>query len=838
MDPQLRVMLRCAWRAIEDAAYTPDALGAQRVGVYVGAMNEDHTWIMSELRQRRGEYLGPGSVTSEFANRISFLLNLRGPSLTVATACASSLTAVHLARKAILGGECDMALAGGVNLSLHPSKYLLLDELKVLSPDGRERAFDEAANGLVPSEGAGVVVLKRLSRAVADGDTILGVLRGSCISHSGTGAGLYVPNLRVIEDTAAQAIRESCVPVEQLGYIETHGTGTELGDPIELKALANALRRSTDAPQFCAIGTKANLGHMEAASGVCSLIKVLLAMRHAKLAPCAGLESLNSAFDAASLPFHFPREAQDWRANARGTRVAGINSFGMGGSNAFVVVESHGAPQPAVAGGPAIVVLSARSAPALQAYLKSVCAHVARGSAEDFADLAWSSQIGRLAFEHRLAIVAGDAAEFVQKAGQHLSRGNAAGVHAGRAGADAVLSQLLAGDAGGSFVDALVQAQQWDKLASLWVRGCAIDWPRIHAGAQRRRVSFPAAPFEDVTCDIRLACAASAPALAQALALADVPVGSDDAGGPAATADAPAVATAWYRAGDGAEPDSSQPAGPQPVDGASAGADEHARQYWLDHLRDIADTTFLLAPALLPARADSDADLTAPALHAVSTTLAGSLAQSLQHCTQSHQVEVETLIAAAWAVLTNRYTKARCAQFGILRAFAPVAGAEARCNLVPVRICTVQRERIAHWLPALQRNLDRKRLYAHTPIEQIEGWTGVENLFDSVIVFDRPAPDATQATERALASQAYTSQTRVALELHVTIHPDSVALEVLYKAAHDARDAMQTVLEQFKVLLEGLAKNPERNPVALAMRTRAEGRDRLWKTLDGVEESR
>jgi len=169
-----------------------------------------------------------------------------------------------------------------------------------------------------------------------------------------------------------------------------------------------------------------------------------------------------------------------------------------------------------------------------------------------------------------------------------------------------------------------------------------------------------------------------------------------------------------------------------------------------------------------------------------------------------------------------------------------MAGADRMCNLVPVRICTVQRERISHWLPALQSNLDRKRMYAHTPIEQIEGWIGVENLFDSVIVFGRPVSDAADSPrpERALASQAYASQTRVAMELHVTIHPDAVALNVLYKAAREERETMQTVLEHFKVLLEGLAKNPERNPVALAMRTKSEGRDRLWKSLDGVEESR
>jgi polyketide synthase PksN len=252
---------------------------------------------------------------------------------------------------------------------------------------------------------------------------------------------------------------------------------------------------------------------------------------------------------------------------------------------------------------------------------------------------------------------------------------------------------------------------------------------------------------------------------------------------------------------------------------------------------------------VLPAHAESASHPAEQRLYAVSATLDGALAESLQLCTQLHRIEVETLIAAAWAILVNRYTKAPCAQFGIVRSFAPLAridgdaagyDAERVCNLVPVRICTVARERISNWLPALQRNLDRKRAYAHTPIQRIEGWIGVENLFDSVIVFERPRSDAadSQQPERSLASETYASQTRVVMELEVTIHRDAVALSLLYKATREERDTMETVLEHFKVLLEGLAKNPERNPVALAMRTKSESRARFWKTLNDAGENR
>jgi polyketide synthase PksN len=333
-------------------------------------------------------------------------------------------------------------------------------------------------------------------------------------------------------------------------------------------------------------------------------------------------------------------------------------------------------------------------------------------------------------------------------------------------------------------------------------------------------VSFPGTPFENVTCDIRLSFAGSPAPQAPAPLEAEVPP-------PAA--DVPPVGCAWF-----------EPGGERTDDEAPAdGGEEHARQYWLDHLRDIADTTFLLAPAVLPAQPESAGDAAGQGLHAVSAMLDGELAEALQSCTQLHRIEVETLVAGAWAILVNRYTKVPCAQFGLLRSFAARVDAEPASNLVPVRICTVARERLSSWLPGLQRKLDRKSAYAHTPIERIEGWIGVENLFDSVIVFDRPAGDKADAPPRsALASDTYASQTRVAIELEVTVHRDALGLSLRYRAASEERDTMQTLLEHLTVLLEGMAKNPERNPAALAMRTKSEGRARFWKSLNDAEGNR
>jgi polyketide synthase PksN len=855
-DPQLRVLLRTAWQALEDSAYTPDAIESQRVGVYVGAMNEDFTWIMSDVYSRTGEYIGPGSVISDLANRISFLMNFRGPSLTVGTACSSSLTAVHLARRAILDNECDMALAGAVNLSLHPSKYLMLRDMKVLSSDGQERTFDEAANGLVPSEGVGVIVLKRLSQAFKDGDQIYGVIRSSCLSHSGTGAGQFLPNIRVIEETAARSIRESGIPADELTYIESHGSGTELGDPIELKALANAIRQFTSTTQFCAIGTRANLGHMEAASGISALIKVLLGMKHRELSPCAKLESVNTSFEHETSPFFFPRNAQPWRASPGRPLIAGINSFGMGGSNAFLIVESfvqaHAPPRPPII-EPSIVVLSARSDERLRAYLSATIEFLERADqqsmgAEDFVNFAYSSQVGRLPFKHRLAIVAADKRDFIEKARAYLTAAaEAPGVFVGSKRSTDALAGLMTGDEARDFITALIKSRQWNKIASIWACGGAIDWASMHAGAMRRRVSFPCYPFESIRCDIRAATAAGVAGAERGREKATVADGAPEHG------ERRDVKIEWFHLTPGFLGDAILSAD---FDHIEAGA-EWAKQYWLDHLGETADTNRTLTPLLAleqPELTPADS-----AIQFVSDVLSGALIESLQRCTQTYQIEVETLIVAAWATLVNRYTKARCSQFGVLRALTPfqhlktallpgAEGSETQAdfaehlrNLVPVRICTVVRERISQWLEELQRNLNRKHVYGHIPLQQIENWVGVANLFDSVIVFEKTglpwssaARAVNQASQQRLASEIFASQTRVIMELTVTIHSDAIELGVLYHSGGPAREKVQTLLEHFKVLLEGLATNPHRNPAALQMRTRTESRETFWKTLERV----
>ncbi len=848
-DPQLRVLLRSAWRAVEDASYTPQSLSGARVGVFVGAMNEDFTRITAELQARAADYIGPGSVSSELSNRLSFLLNFCGPSITVSTACSASLSAVHLARQSILSGDCEMALAGGVNLSLHHSKYQLLHDMKVLSSDGHERTFDDAANGLVPSEGAGMVLLKRLSRAIEDGDHIHGIIRGSSISHSGTGAGQFLPNIRVMEDTAARCIRDAGLTADDVTYLETHGTGTELGDPIELKALANALRQTTATTGYCAIGTKANIGHMEAASGIGSLIKVLLSMRHGQIAPCAKLRNVNSSFDHARSPFVFPNEAREWSRNARGTRIAAINSFGMGGSNAFLVLEStpsESAPHPsapssshrsdAVQQTPALFVLSARSEAGLAAYTSAfadyVRAHVdERLSADRFADLAYSTQIGRVACNHRLAVVAGDARSLLAALASRLD-GDArlsSGVYAGnsddpQAGA---LLQLIAGDAGDHFVDALIDAGQIDKIATLWVRGGRIDWQRLHRNDRRRRMPFPGVPFEWSRSDVRNLLPAEAEASHSTTYEVLANIGFDDT--KIVIPNNVIEAIGWRRL--------AAPADATVGDGSVIDCDDHLRDYWVDHLGAGADTAVALARAMsLDTAEPSDADDSdiARAVHCVSELVDEELVRSLQSFGARHGIALETLITAAWAVLVNRHSKARYSQFGLLGAM-PEADV-----LLPVRIRTVGRQKILEWLSELQSVLLRKHLHAPAPIERISEWVGAAPLFDTVVVFDRIRAAREVGVEdrvpTSLLSETHPSGARPCMELVAAVDGDSLELSLIYRAAAPDYGNASLLLEQFKVLLEGLASNPDKMPSALGMRTKTESRERFWKTMEAAVE--
>ncbi len=414
MDPHQRVFLEEVWAAVEDAGYRPATLRGQPVGVFAAIYSHSHEAAL----RARGEALDglavAGAILSMVPNRTSFQFDWTGPSEAVNTACSSGLVAVHRAVAALRQGECAMAVAGGVSLLLAPEETAALARLGILSPDGICRAFDRAATGQARGEGAGVVVLKRLSDAERDGDCIHAVIRGSAVNHGGARASsLTLPNPRLQAACMTEAIRRSSVPVERIGYIEAHGAGTAVGDMTELSAFAQAfeaLGAGAEAP--CRVGSvKANIGSLDAAGGIAGLIKAVLALRNGELPPMPNRRDDPEGFDPSG-PFRFVDAARPlaWPAGAR--RAASVHAYGLGGTNAHVVLEeAPPRPVPATPSGLRAIVLSARSEPALRATMSRLLAWLDRQVEEpSLADLAFTLETGRERFDHQWRVTVPDIA--------------------------------------------------------------------------------------------------------------------------------------------------------------------------------------------------------------------------------------------------------------------------------------------------------------------------------------------------------------------------------------------------------------------------------------------
>ncbi|MGK5671562.1 amino acid adenylation domain-containing protein [Micromonospora sp. URMC 106] len=416
LAPQHRLLLECAWEALERAGHDPEAYPGQ-IGLFAGSGRA--SYLLEHLRdapeeiRALGEYQLALSNDKDFlATRASYKLNLTGPSVSVGTACSTSLVAVHMARQSLLAGECDLALAGGVSVFPAQRQGYLHHDGGIFSPDGHCRPFDADARGTIASSGVGIVVLRRLADALADGDLVHAVIRGSAVNNDGARrAGYSAPGVAGQAEVVGRALAVAGVDPRTVGYVEAHGTGTSLGDPIEVAALTEAFRRGTADTGFCALGSvKAAIGHTDAAAGVAGLIKTVLALRHRTLPPVVNLRRPNPAIDFAASPFHLPTRARPWPGDA-GPRRAGVSSFGMGGTNAHVVLEE--APPAAVPeaaeppAGPHLLVLSARTPTALDRATDALRAHLDAYPALRLADVA--AGLGRRrGMAHRRAVVCAD----------------------------------------------------------------------------------------------------------------------------------------------------------------------------------------------------------------------------------------------------------------------------------------------------------------------------------------------------------------------------------------------------------------------------------------------
>jgi acyl transferase domain-containing protein/acyl carrier protein/NAD(P)-dependent dehydrogenase (short-subunit alcohol dehydrogenase family)/ubiquinone/menaquinone biosynthesis C-methylase UbiE len=489
MDPQQRLFLEEAWKALEDAGYAGAAVGPRRVGVYVGCAGGDYRTVLRQRQVLDEPATLMGNSTAILPARLSYLLNLGGPSLALDTACSSALVAIHLACEGLRGGTLEMAVAGGTMVMTTPEFSVLAGEAGMLSPDGSCRPFDRRAAGIVPSEGVGVVVLKRLDAALADGDPIHALIRGSAVNQDGRTNGITAPSGPAQTAVELEAWQRAGIGADELDYVEAHGTGTRLGDPIEVAALCDAFRRFTDRRQFCALGSvKGNLGHTVMAAGVASLLKVVLALRHGKLPPSIGFDEPNEHIRFAETPFFVPTSLREWPRAGRPRRAA-ISSFGFSGTNAHLVVEEPPAVEstPAVSGRAAqVCVLSARSEAALRRRAADLCAWLAaQPGGAPLTDIAYTLLCRRNHFPLRAAWPARDLAELARGAAS-LARGQSDPLVLRRDARDEPNPPVVAPGEIGRHSAAT--------LAELYTRGAELPWRELFP--QARPARLPTYPFE------------------------------------------------------------------------------------------------------------------------------------------------------------------------------------------------------------------------------------------------------------------------------------------------------------------------------------------------------
>ena len=449
LDPQHRLLLEVSWEALEDAGQIERRLSGSRTGVFIGITSADYSQLLSaaEHLEEIDTYLITGNTLNAAAGRLSYTFGFHGPSMAIDTACSSSLVAVHQACRSLLNRECDRALAGGVNLLLSPVATIALARGGVLAPDGRCKAFAADADGMVRGEGCAVIVLKRLSDALADGDRVLAVIRGSAVNQDGPSSGLTVPHGPAQEDVIRQALHAARLDPDDVDYIEAHGTGTSLGDPIEARALGNTYGQRRDRPLVVG-SVKTNIGHLEAASGMAGILKVVLALKHERIPAHLHFNTPSPHIPWQEMPLEIPVQPRPWPAGGQ-PRAAGVSSFGFSGTNAHVIVQeapavgrdharatksrthagqtSPGLTEPVATGQPVrlaadrplhLLALSAKTPAALTAQANRYERHLAACRDASLADVCFSANTGRGQFNHRLTIVAGSLTELRERLGE------------------------------------------------------------------------------------------------------------------------------------------------------------------------------------------------------------------------------------------------------------------------------------------------------------------------------------------------------------------------------------------------------------------------------------
>ena len=518
IDPQHRLFLQESYKAFEDAGYSVQTLSNRKCGVYLGISAHEYPLLLAQ----NGVLTMPITSNSNAiaAGRIAYYLNLKGPAIAVDTACSSSLVAIHLACQGLWSGETDMALSGGVSIWLNPGTYVSFGHAGALSSAGQCKSFDDSADGVVLSEGVGAVVLKRLQDAQADNDHIYGIILGSGVNQDGRTNGITAPSAISQAELERSVYEKYKIDPDTITYVETHGAGSALGDPIELEALANAFREKTDRTNYCALGSvKNNIGHTAAASGVAGTMKALLSLQHRTLVPVLQVTKENSHFDFKNSPFYVCRKTQPWDVAPGSLRRAAVSSFGYSGTNAHLVIEEYvppaGQPSPITSNTDFIVPLSARTPEQLREKARDMLEFIhprrhshstqepaAPARPVDLASIAYTLQVGREAMEERLGFIVNSLDQLVEKLSAYLSGvKNIDSAGQGRADSGHESMALIGRDDDmQEAIEKWIARNKLSKLLDLWIKGLNFDWNKLYGPVKPQRISLPTYPFAMQRC--------------------------------------------------------------------------------------------------------------------------------------------------------------------------------------------------------------------------------------------------------------------------------------------------------------------------------------------------
>ena len=507
IDPQERIFLQCAWNALEDSGYSAESLSDYKVGVFAGAMYS-HYQLVGLDNSTNESLVAPISNFSSIANRVSFFFNFDGPSIAVDTMCSSALTALHLACESIHKKECDLAVVGGVNLSLHPMKYVQLCQGQFLSEKGACHSFGADADGYIPGEGVGAIIIKPLKMAEKDHDHIYGIIKSTSINHDGKTNGYAVPSPVKKADLVNIALSKAGINGSDINYVETHGTGTSLGDPIEISSLTNSIGKSREL-HSCPIGSiKSNIGHLESCSGMASIAKVLLQFKYKMLVPSIHSEVLNENIDFDNSPFYVQRKLSKWQQPVKNLnnkvievpRCAAINAFGAGGSNACAIISEYNYTEHRSSSHDKyLFILSARTIERLITFSESICEYLKCNiDSLNFIDFIYTLQVGKNALDERFACCVHSAKELIKILEEIVEKRDVDNYCFGNRKNSSKYCNQFEIENESEYVSKMISQDNYDKLAELWVNGFDINWNELYKKdfSLPYRISLPTYPFE------------------------------------------------------------------------------------------------------------------------------------------------------------------------------------------------------------------------------------------------------------------------------------------------------------------------------------------------------